>query len=104
MIDINSFASRHIGPRNEDISKMLEVVECNSLDDLIQKTKISSRLLFKDGINSNNYHVDVVNNEVYVMGLAENLNEKNEVENFLSSMPDIKNLITIIEIPKHTDR
>ncbi len=73
-------------------------------DDLIQKTKISSRLLFKDGINSNNYHVDVVNNEVYVMGLAENLNEKNEVENFLSSMPDIKNLITIIEIPKHTDR
>ena len=24
MIDINSFASRHIGPRNEDINKMLD--------------------------------------------------------------------------------
>ena len=35
MIDINSFASRHIGPRNEDINKMLEVVNCKDLDELI---------------------------------------------------------------------
>jgi len=47
MIDINSFVSRHIGPRNEDISKMLEVVECNSLDELIQKT-VPDHILFKD--------------------------------------------------------
>ena len=36
MIDINSFASRHIGPRNEDINDMLEVVKCKNLDELIQ--------------------------------------------------------------------
>ena len=47
MIDINSFASRHIGPRNEDISKMLEVVECKSLDELIKKT-VPDHILFTD--------------------------------------------------------
>ena len=41
MIDINSFASRHIGPRNEDINKMLEVVNCNNLDELIQKSLLN---------------------------------------------------------------
>ncbi len=47
MIDINSFASRHIGPRNEDITNMLEVVKCTSLDDLINKT-VPDHILFKD--------------------------------------------------------
>ena len=37
MININTFASRHIGPRNDDIKKMLEVINCESLDDLIKK-------------------------------------------------------------------
>ena len=35
MIDKNSFASRHIGPRNEDIKLMLKTINCKSLDDLI---------------------------------------------------------------------
>jgi len=47
MIDINSFASRHIGPRNDDISKMLQVVKCKNLDELIQKT-VPDHILFKD--------------------------------------------------------
>ena len=47
MIDINSFASRHIGPRNEDINKMLEVVHCKNLDELIKKT-VPDHILFKD--------------------------------------------------------
>ena len=33
MIDINSFASRHIGPRNEDIDSMLKFIKCKNLDD-----------------------------------------------------------------------
>ena len=37
MIDIDKFASRHIGPRNEDIIEMLKVVGSKSLDDLIEK-------------------------------------------------------------------
>ena len=37
MININTFASRHIGPRNEDIAAMLKIVNCKSLDELIKK-------------------------------------------------------------------
>ena len=49
MIDINSFASRHIGPRNEDINKMLEVVKCKNLDELIKKT-VPDHILFKNNV------------------------------------------------------
>ena len=38
-------------------------------EDFIQKTKINSKLLFKSKVNSNNYGIDVVNGEVYVIGL-----------------------------------
>jgi len=47
MIDIDSFASRHIGPRNEDITEMLKVVKCKNLDELIKKT-VPDHILFKD--------------------------------------------------------
>ncbi len=47
MIDINTFASRHIGPRNSDIEEMLEAIGCNSLDDLINKT-VPNHILIKD--------------------------------------------------------
>ncbi len=47
MIDIDKFASRHIGPRNQDIIDMLKVVNCNSLDDLIEKT-IPDHIIFKE--------------------------------------------------------
>ena len=47
MIDIDKFASRHIGPRNEDIIEMLKVVGSKSLDDLIEKT-VPDHIIFKD--------------------------------------------------------
>ena len=72
-------------------------------NDFILRSKISTRLLFKSGINSNNFSVDVVDGEVYVIGLADNINEKTEIERFLSGMTDIKKLITIIEIPKNLE-
>ena len=72
-------------------------------NDFILRSKINTRLLFKSGINSNNFSVDVVDGEVYIIGLADNINEKTEVERFLSGMTDIKKLITIIEIPKHLE-
>ena len=45
MIDNNSFASRHIGPRNEDIRNMLTKINCDSLEQLIIKT-VPSNILF----------------------------------------------------------
>ena len=47
MININSFASRHIGPRNDDIAAMLKAVNCESLDELIKKT-VPEHILFTD--------------------------------------------------------
>ena len=69
--------------------------------DLLFKTKINSQLLFKSGINSNNYNVDVVDGEVYIIGLADNLDEKIEVEKLLSNLEGISKLITIIDIPQN---
>ena len=50
MIDINSFASRHIGPRNIDIKEMLNLVGFKSLDELISNT-VPDKILFKDKLN-----------------------------------------------------
>ena len=50
MIDNNSFASRHIGPRNEDLSLMLETINCNSIEDLINKT-VPSNILSSSSLN-----------------------------------------------------
>lgn len=72
--------------------------------DLLLKTKINSQLLFKSGINSNNYNVDVVDGEVYIIGLAENLDEKIEVEKLLSNLEGISKLVTIIDIPKNVKK
>jgi len=57
-------------------------------------------MLFKSGINSNNFSLDVVAGNVFIIGLAENLEEKTIVEKFFSEMDDIRNLITIINIKK----
>ena len=73
-------------------------------DDLLFETRIKNRLLFKSGIFSNNYSVDVVNGNVYVMGTASNFDEKTKLENFLREMKDIKKLITIVSLPKKNSK
>ncbi len=69
-------------------------------EDAIFESRIMTRLLFKSGINSNNFSIDVVDNTVYAIGLAENLEEKTNLEQFLGNMKDIPKLITIINLKK----
>ena len=69
-------------------------------EDFIFEAKIEKRLLFEPGIFSNNYSVDVVNGNVYVMGISSDIKEKTKVENFLNNMNDIKKLILLVDIPK----
>ena len=69
-------------------------------DDAIFESRIMTRLLFKSGINSNNYSIDVVNDTVYAIGLAENLEEKTSLEQFLENMKDIPKLVSIINLKK----
>ena len=70
-------------------------------EDFIFEAKIKKRLLFESGIFSNNYSVDVVNGNVYVMGISSDIEEKTKVENFLNNMNDIKKLILLVDIPKN---
>ena len=70
-------------------------------EDFIFEAKIEKRLLFEPGIFSNNYSVDVVNGNVYVMGISSDIEEKTKVENFLNNMNDIKKLILLVDIPKN---
>ena len=69
-------------------------------EDALFESRLITRMLFKSGINSNNFSLDVVAGNVYIIGLAENLEEKNVVEKFFAEMDDIRNLITIINIKK----
>ena len=55
-------------------------------NDFILRSKISTRLLFKSGINSNNFSVDVVDGEVYIIGLADNINENIFWERLISDI------------------
>ena len=52
-------------------------------------------------VYSNNYSVDVVNGNVYVMGTASSFEEKTTLENYLTEMKDIKKLVTIVSLPKN---
>ena len=79
--------------------KVLETMSfVDRTEDLVFKSKIKSRLLFKPGINSYNYQIDVVKGDVFVIGIAENIEEKSKVENFLKTMTDIKRLVTVISL------
>jgi osmotically-inducible protein OsmY len=68
-------------------------------DNLLFETRLENRLLFESGIYSNNYSIDVVNGNVYVMGTASSIEEKTKLENFLGEMKDIGKLVTIVSLP-----
>lgn len=69
-------------------------------EDIILQSKIKTKLLFKPGILSNNYSIDVVNKKVYVIGVASNVDEKALVDKYLSEIDGIRKLVTIISLPR----
>ena len=69
-------------------------------EDVLFESRLMTRLLFKSGINSNNFRLDVFGGSVYIIGLAEDLEEKIILESFLEGMNDIPKLITIINIKR----
>ena len=73
-------------------------------EDFIFEAKIKNRLLFESGIYSNNYSLNVVNGNVYVIGISSDIEEKTKIENFLNNMNDIKKLILLVDIQKKLQR
>ena len=64
---MENFKGRHIGPRGNNVSKMLEVIGANSIDSLIDETipaqiRLKSELDIPDGISEFEYlkHIDKV--------------------------------------------
>ena len=45
-------------------------------EDALFESRLITRMLFKSGINSNNFSLDVVSGNVYIIGLADDLEEK----------------------------
>ena len=89
----------------EEIYNEVEIGIRNSFskktEDFIFEVKIENRLLLEPGIYSNNYSVDVVNGNVYVMGISSDIEEKTKIESFLNSMNDIERLILLVDIQKN---
>ena len=73
-------------------------------EDAIFESRIMTRLLFKSGINSNNFSIDVVDGTVFAIGLAEDLDEKTKFEQYLAEMNDIPKLVTIIKLINMEDQ
>ena len=73
-------------------------------EDFIFETKIENRLLLEPGIFSNNYNVDVVNGNVYIIGISSDIEEKTKIDNFLNNMNDIKKLILLVDIQKNYNK
>lgn len=77
-----------------------DVSMADRAENILFESRLMTRLLFKSGINSNNFRLDVFGDSVYIIGLAENLEEKNILESFLEEMNDIPRLVTIINIKR----
>ena len=73
-------------------------------EDFIFETKIENRLLLEPGIFSNNYNVDVLNGNVYIIGISSDIEVKTKIENFLNNMSDIKKLILLVDIQKNNNK
>ena len=84
-----------------EVGRSISVID--AAEDMVFETKVENRILFEEGIFSNNYSVDVVDGNVYVMGIASSIEEKNKLERFLRSMNDIKRLIFLVDIPRSNE-
>ena len=97
--------------KTEGVKKVYNEVQINPTvsftdrtEDALFESRLMTRMLFKSGINSNNFSLDVVSGNVYIIGLADDLEEKTTVERFFSEMDDIRKLITIINIKKRDEK
>ena len=97
--------------RTEGVKKVYNEVQINPTvsftdrtEDALFESRLMTRMLFKSGINSNNFSLDVVSGNVYIIGLADDLEEKTTVERFFSEMDDIRKLITIINVKKRDEK
>ena len=67
-------------------------------DDLVITTKINAKLLINKEINNLNYNIDTVNKIVYVIGIAQNKNELENVIDIINSVYGVKEVINYVRL------
>ena len=71
-------------------------------DDLVITTKINAKLLIDKEINNLNYNIDTVNKIVYVIGIAQNKNELENVIDIINSVYGVKEVINYVRLKEDT--
>ena len=92
----------------EGVSEVLNEIQINNddsildyADDLVIKTKINAKLLLNADIFNLNYSVEVVNGVVYLIGIAQNKDELDQVINISENTYGIKNVISYVRLKEN---
>jgi len=67
-------------------------------DDLIMKTKISAKLLLEKNILNLNYSIEVVNGTVYLIGIAQNQKELDNVVSISKNTYGVQDVISYVRL------
>ena len=70
-------------------------------DDLVMKTKINAKLLIKNEIFNLNYSVEVVNGVVYLLGIAQNQEELDQVIHISKNTYGVKDVISYVRLKEN---
>ena len=72
-------------------------------DDLVMKTKIKAKLLISKEIYNLNYSVEVVNGVVYLIGIAQNKKELDQVISISENTYGVKNVISYVRFKENVN-
>ena len=67
-------------------------------DDLVISTKIRAKILLDRNINNLNFNIETVNGIVYVLGIAQNQTEVDNIVEIINSVYGVKEIIDYIRI------
>jgi osmotically-inducible protein OsmY len=67
-------------------------------DDLVISTKIRAKMLLDSSINNLNFSIDTVNGIVYVLGIARNQKEVENIRAIINSVYGVEEIIDYIRI------
>ena len=70
-------------------------------DDLVISTKIRAKILLDRNINNLNFNIETVNGIVYVLGIAQNQTEVDNIVEIINSVYGVKEIIDYIRITEN---
>lgn len=94
----------------EGVKKVINEIQINNdegildyANDLVMKTKINAKLLLNKEILNLNYSIEVVNAIVYIIGIAQNQNELENVIDICKKTYGVQEIITYVRFVGETN-